>query len=385
VNFLPLLKVNKRPSWRRFSAGRFFAPLVLIFWVGRAMGAELDIRVDPAPTAGRVKALLFDSPNTFMDLRDPVQTLDLERGAISTGKISNLSPGKYALVVFSDENDNGLLDKNFLGIPREPFGFANHYWPKGPPTFDRASFQLKTNEVKIIDVQLRSVFGKRALLGLGVGVIAQTRPYRGADRLIVRPIPAISYIGKNVQVIGPHVQYSFLRSRHFGVAATVGYRVGAYKEEDSPLLQGLGDRKGTLMGGVGVQTFLPWGFNLTTGYSHDLLNRFNGGTARLRLAKAFQGGPLTLTPQLSANWMTSQLTNYEFGVPVELAQPARPAYHPGRAFLLEYGLGTFVNLAGAWRLVLNGSVSPFPKELTGSPLVDKSQGISGFAAITRLF
>ena len=32
-------------------------------------------------------------------------------------------PGEYALMVHHDENSNGGLDKNFIGIPREPGRF----------------------------------------------------------------------------------------------------------------------------------------------------------------------------------------------------------------------------------------------------------------------
>ncbi len=38
----------------------------------------------------------------------------------------DLPPGRYAIIVFHDENDNGLLDKNLLGVPTEGYGFSNN-------------------------------------------------------------------------------------------------------------------------------------------------------------------------------------------------------------------------------------------------------------------
>ncbi|HUB17127.1 MAG TPA: DUF2141 domain-containing protein [Acidobacteriaceae bacterium] len=35
-------------------------------------------------------------------------------------------PGRYAAVVIHDENSNMKLDRNFLGIPQEGFGFSNN-------------------------------------------------------------------------------------------------------------------------------------------------------------------------------------------------------------------------------------------------------------------
>lgn len=51
-----------------------------------------------------------------------------------------IPPGTYAISVFHDENSNGRLDTNFLGIPREGVGASNnargHF---GPPKFHDAS------------------------------------------------------------------------------------------------------------------------------------------------------------------------------------------------------------------------------------------------------
>lgn len=44
------------------------------------------------------------------------------------------APGRYAVALFGDENNNGHFDTNFLGIPIEGYGFSNN--PKlyfGPP------------------------------------------------------------------------------------------------------------------------------------------------------------------------------------------------------------------------------------------------------------
>ncbi len=38
----------------------------------------------------------------------------------------NLPPGDYALAAIHDENSNARLDRNFIGIPKEGFGFANN-------------------------------------------------------------------------------------------------------------------------------------------------------------------------------------------------------------------------------------------------------------------
>jgi uncharacterized protein (DUF2141 family) len=58
-------------------------------------------------------------------------------------EFSGVAPGTYAISVFHDENSNGELDNNFVGIPREGVGASNdakgHF---GPPKFDAAAFRF---------------------------------------------------------------------------------------------------------------------------------------------------------------------------------------------------------------------------------------------------
>ena len=55
---------------------------------------------------------------------------------------SNLPPGTYAAKVMHDENDNGKLDTNFMGMPIEGYGFSNNPQLLRKPTFDEAKFDL---------------------------------------------------------------------------------------------------------------------------------------------------------------------------------------------------------------------------------------------------
>jgi uncharacterized protein (DUF2141 family) len=62
--------------------------------------------------------------------------------------IDNLKPGKYAFKFFHDENMNNELDTNWLGIPKEGFGFSNDpSMTFGPPSFDKTIFYLNKSIV----------------------------------------------------------------------------------------------------------------------------------------------------------------------------------------------------------------------------------------------
>jgi len=62
--------------------------------------------------------------------------------------IENIKPGKYAFKFIHDENMNDKLDTNWMGIPKEGFGFSNNpSMTFGPPSFDKTVFELKESIV----------------------------------------------------------------------------------------------------------------------------------------------------------------------------------------------------------------------------------------------
>jgi uncharacterized protein (DUF2141 family) len=57
--------------------------------------------------------------------------------------IKNLTPGKYAFKYFHDENNNNKIDVNWLGIPKEGYGFSNNAKGTfGPPSFEKMIFVI---------------------------------------------------------------------------------------------------------------------------------------------------------------------------------------------------------------------------------------------------
>lgn len=57
-------------------------------------------------------------------------------------RFTDLPPGDYAVSVMHDENGNGKLDSNFMGMPTEGYGFSNNPKVLRKPTFEEARFQL---------------------------------------------------------------------------------------------------------------------------------------------------------------------------------------------------------------------------------------------------
>lgn len=58
---------------------------------------------------------------------------------------SNLPSGEYAIKLYQDENNNGKIDTNLIGIPTESYGFSNNGGHMGQPSFDEAKVTLNAN------------------------------------------------------------------------------------------------------------------------------------------------------------------------------------------------------------------------------------------------
>jgi uncharacterized protein (DUF2141 family) len=96
-------------------------------------------------TKGLARITLFDQSKGFpskykFGLKSKSIKLDT---TLITVEFDSLDNGNYALSVLHDENGNGKMDTNFIGIPKEGYGVSNNINPKmRAPTFDEAMFSL---------------------------------------------------------------------------------------------------------------------------------------------------------------------------------------------------------------------------------------------------
>jgi len=64
---------------------------------------------------------------------------------------SELAEGDYAIKLFHDENNNGKLDTNLVGMPVEGYGFSNNAGRFGPASYTDARFAVNgSTELTIV-------------------------------------------------------------------------------------------------------------------------------------------------------------------------------------------------------------------------------------------
>jgi len=364
------------------------ASLGLFFFVSPLFSLEAGqilIRFENPPKEGNLVFLLYDSANTFGDFRDPfwVETWPSD-GRESYG-FKDIPDGEYALMVYHDENENGRLDKNFIGIPKEPVGFSNGYRPRSSPRYSKARFEVQSGSSYESTIFLKRPLGKTGQIGVGLGFLWQSTPYKESTENIFQGIPAITYMGERIQWFGPQGQMDLYGRGNMDLALMARYKIRAYEDDTSPVLKGMGDRKDTVMAGLALKYKFPKGVQLSLQGDHDILNEIKGGAVKLQLKKPFHWKSLRYAPRIGLNWISSELSNHDFGVPPEKANNRRSAYTLGDTSSFEVGVGTSWAISTSWRFIFGLDLELLDQDIRNSPLVDKKYLFKNFTVLTYAF
>jgi uncharacterized protein (DUF2141 family) len=97
---------------------------------------------------GLIEFAVYKNPEVFTQAGKThrLARVNAQKGEVSF-VFSDLEPGKYAIVVYHDENQNKICDKNFFGIPTEAYAFSNNVRPKlTVPSFDDCAVHLQQNK-----------------------------------------------------------------------------------------------------------------------------------------------------------------------------------------------------------------------------------------------
>lgn len=69
-----------------------------------------------------------------------------------------LPPGTYGISILDDETGDGVMEYNFLGMPKEGFGFSDYYHTGlTMPKFDAFKFDITDGQKKSIIVRIRYI------------------------------------------------------------------------------------------------------------------------------------------------------------------------------------------------------------------------------------
>ena len=109
-----------------------------------AQAGTLEVEItDIRSSEGQLMVAVHGSAEGWDGKAEPAAAqLHAPTGDTAVLTFEGLAPGSYAVQVMHDQNGNGELDANFMGMPIEGYGFSNNPEVMRKATFDEARIEL---------------------------------------------------------------------------------------------------------------------------------------------------------------------------------------------------------------------------------------------------
>jgi uncharacterized protein (DUF2141 family) len=105
---------------------------------------------------GEIKIGVFNNESNFLKEGASIKnyTVKVDKNtAVLT--ITDLPKGEYAISMYHDENMDKKMNTNFIGIPKESYGFSNNIQPRmSAPKYKDCKFSFSENttlQIKLIN------------------------------------------------------------------------------------------------------------------------------------------------------------------------------------------------------------------------------------------
>lgn len=206
--------------------------------------------------------------------------------------------------------------------------------------------------------------------GLGLAVMAETKPYRDFDNK-TEVIPFVTFENRWVRVFGPGIELKLGNTGPVAFGLTASYGMDGYSAGDSPVLDGMAKRKGSVWLGAKASLRGDMG-QLSAEWSADASGNSKGQQFNLGVERRFTFGEFGVTPRLSAIWLDRKFVQYYYGVETTEARAGRAAYGAGATVNTEVGLRLDYRPAPQHTVFLDLGATALGREIKNSPLVDRS-------------
>jgi uncharacterized protein (DUF2141 family) len=138
---------------------KYIILVFLAFWSQNLFAQKYDLTITVSgmqSTDGEIQIGLYNNKESF-PLEDKQYKLFFIDAKEFPGTyiIKDLPEGEYAVAIFHDKNSDKICNTNFLGIPKEDYGFSKNIKPRfSAPTFNDCKVDLKYNmsiNIKLIE------------------------------------------------------------------------------------------------------------------------------------------------------------------------------------------------------------------------------------------
>lgn len=92
--------------------------------------------------SGKIGLCLITDKTEFLSDCSYYREFKVEGKTLSI-ELKDIKVDTYAVTIYHDANSNGELDTNFIGLPKERYGFSNNPSTRfGPPGFSKCLFRI---------------------------------------------------------------------------------------------------------------------------------------------------------------------------------------------------------------------------------------------------
>jgi uncharacterized protein (DUF2141 family) len=122
---------------------RFISLLTLVCSLSYSQNSSLTVTISSIKNnTGKLTAEVYNSKGQFLKKAFKTNATVIKNNSAIV-VFNDLPKSEYTVMVYHDENNNGKLDKNFIGMPKEAVACSNNAKGfMGPPKYEDAKFSL---------------------------------------------------------------------------------------------------------------------------------------------------------------------------------------------------------------------------------------------------
>jgi uncharacterized protein (DUF2141 family) len=112
-------------------------------------GITITVTIDKVRTNKGKVLFALHSEKTFLKAKPIQATGSTIEGNKVQVTFTNVPKGTYAITCVHDENDNGQMDFEENGMPKEDYGTSNNQLSYGPPEFGPSKFIVNDTDIAL--------------------------------------------------------------------------------------------------------------------------------------------------------------------------------------------------------------------------------------------
>jgi uncharacterized protein (DUF2141 family) len=121
-------------------------------FIGQNINAQLIVEItNIKEIKGRIEIGLYNDPEVFLSKTEQYKVILVPVDDYTlTAIFDSIPEGKFAISLMHDLNEDGEMERNIIGFPKEPYGFSTNFRPRfGKPGFEDAEFYYDGKFIKL--------------------------------------------------------------------------------------------------------------------------------------------------------------------------------------------------------------------------------------------